>query len=323
VRILTGCRLHFGLLAWGATAGPRFGGAGVMLDSPGVDLAIVRDRDWSIRGVQPGCERIEQFVRKYREHRGDYPTPPPCRLDLVREIPAHAGLGSGTQLGLAVARGLAVMAGENPVPTAELARRIGRGARSSVGIHGFEQGGFIVDAGKSDRQPVGGLAARLPFPAEWRFVLVTPPEAPGLSGGAERAAFQRLPTMPAATTAELRRLISDALRPALAAEEFERFSEALYELNRRVGEAFAPVQCGPYANPRMAELARRLRAEGIRGVGQTSWGPTLFALLPDRTSTENAVARLAAPGPWADCALHIAAAKNDPAAVLVESDEFA
>jgi predicted sugar kinase len=69
----------------------------------------------------------------------------------------------------------------------------------------------------------------------------------------------------------------------------------------------------------MGDLASRLRADGIRGVGQTSWGPTLFALLPDSPAAESLVARLAATPLCENCTLHLARPKNVPAQVLIEA----
>ena len=71
-----------------------------------------------------------------------------------------------------------------------------------------------------------------------------------------------------------------ALLPALAIEDVEAFGAAIYELNARAGDAFAAAQGGRYAGPTVAALIGRLRAAGIKGVGQSSWGPTVFAITP-------------------------------------------
>jgi beta-RFAP synthase len=77
------------------------------------------------------------------------------------------------------------------------------------------------------------------------------------------------------------RLVLLGLLPALAERDLDAFGEALYDFNRRVGVGFAPVQGGSYASPRIAELVSFVRGEGIRGVGQSSWGPTVFAVTSD------------------------------------------
>src|SRR5262249_44344934 len=78
--------------------------------------------------------------------------------------------------------------------------------------------------------------------------------------------------------------------PALAEQDVEAFGEALYEYNARSGELFAAVQGGTYADRRVADLVAFLRREGVRGVGQSSWGPAVFAV----TAHEDRAAQLTA-----------------------------
>jgi beta-RFAP synthase len=232
-------------------------------------------------------------------------------------IPGHIGLGSGTQLGMAVAKVLSALVGENSVKPSELARRVNRGRRSALGIHGFATGGFLVDGGKRTEGDVGALLDRADFPVEWRFVLVTPADATGLSGNAELDAFARLPAMPAGTTGRLCSILLLELLPAVLEADFDTCGAALYEFGRLVGDYFAPVQGGTYATPATTELVRRLRQRGIRGVGQTSWGPTLFALCPDPPAAEELKRDLAA-SRWCDCRFSIAAPLNRGALVRLD-----
>jgi predicted sugar kinase len=66
--------------------------------------------------------------------------------------------------------------------------------------------------------------------------------------------------------------------PALLEADLPAFGEALYEFNRRVGEMFRPIQGGIYAHPRSAAIVEFVRKQSIAGVGQSSWGPALFAI---------------------------------------------
>ena len=69
--------------------------------------------------------------------------------------------------------------------------------------------------------------------------------------------------------------------PALIEKDLEVFGEAVYDFNARVGEAFAPVQGGIYADSRIADVIGFVRRQGARGVGQSSWGPAVFAVVDD------------------------------------------
>jgi beta-ribofuranosylaminobenzene 5'-phosphate synthase len=79
-------------------------------------------------------------------------------------------------------------------------------------------------------------------------------------------------------TAELARLVLLGILPSLIEHDLPAFGDSLHEFNRRVGEMFEPWQGGVYANPQSAELIDWLRGQGINGVGQSSWGPTVFAI---------------------------------------------
>jgi predicted sugar kinase len=88
------------------------------------------------------------------------------------------------------------------------------------------------------------------------------------------------------------RLTLLGLLPALAGRNLPAFGEALEEFNRRAGEPFAASQGGEYAGPAVAEAVAFLRRQGVRAVGQSSWGPTVFGVTDGTTKAEE-VARAA------------------------------
>lgn len=296
MRVRTGSRLHFGLLSlaadeplWPDRQGQpllparRFGGVGLMVEQPGIEVCATDADTWSAEG--PLAERALPFaLRLAQSVQADYPRQQfsPQRLTVEQAAPEHVGLGTGTQLGLAVARAVA-MQWRIQAGASDLARRLGRGLRSALGIHGFEQGGFLVEAGKRSPNEVAPLIARVAFPQTWRVVLVLPAGVTGLHGTGERDAFARLTDAPLdlVQTDVLCRLVLLGMLPALVEEDLEVFGEALFDFNARVGEVFAPVQGGLYAGARQAEMVAFVRGKGVRGVGQSSWGPAVFAVVSD------------------------------------------
>ena len=175
------------------------------------------------------------------------------------------------------------MSGLTELDAGELAWRVGRGVRSALGVHGFAQGGFLVEAGKRAVDELSPLVARLAFPETWRVVVAVPPGPKGIHGGDEIRLFAELRDRPAplAQTEAMCRLVLLGMLPALRENDLEAFGEALHDYNRRAGELFAPVQGGPYAGTAVAELVRFFRDQGARGVGQSSWGPAVFAVTGD------------------------------------------
>jgi beta-RFAP synthase len=216
---------------------------------------------------------------------------------------------------MALAKLCSLVACEREAPPVELARRAGRGLRSAVGLYGFEYGGLIVEAGKLSPDEISPLAARVEIPAAWRFVLVRPRGAAGVSGSDEVAGFARLPPMSEATTDRLCRITLTDLLPAASERDCRRASAAIDELGRLVGEYFAPVQGGVFADERMRRLVKSLKGRGVDGIGQTSWGPTLFILCSDSAAAQSLADDVHTEPDAADCEITIAAPLNHGAIV--------
>jgi beta-RFAP synthase len=294
IRVTAPARLHFGLLSlpaegddfWpdrqGTPALPvrHFGGVGLMVECPALRLQVEPSPAWSAEG--PLAERALAFARRFAQAvpAGSLA---PHRLIVESAPPEHCGLGSGTQLGLAVARALAAAAGLADLGPAELARRVGRGLRSALGVHGFDRAGFLVEGGKRSPDELAPLVARLPFPEAWRVVLAVAPGEQRVHGDREWLAFHDLLGRPnrAGAADALCRLVLLGMLPALVEHDAEAFGEALHDFNARAGEMFAAVQGGTYSSPGVAELVAFVRRQGVRGVGQSSWGPVVFAVVED------------------------------------------
>ena len=283
-------RLHFGLLAWGPATPRQFGGVGLMVRDPGLTLAATPSDRWSAAGHSAGRVR-EVLDRVVARVEAEGHVIPPARIDVTRAPAEHVGLGLGTQLGLGVARLVDRLAGLPDRSPEALARQAGRGLRSGVGLHGFHHGGLIVDGGRSTSedhpdQSIPPLLARSPFPPEWSVLVVVPGRTPGLHGEPERRAFAALPPFPDALTDRLCRLVLLGLLPAVAERDLPAFGDALEEMQRRVGEGFAPAQGGVFGSAETPALLAALSDSGLHGVGQSSWGPTLYGLTaepdPDR-----------------------------------------
>jgi len=288
-RVAAPSRLHFGLLAlpvvgpdrWpGIDGGPglpvrHFGGVGLLVDRPGLAVRVERAATWSADG--PLADRALGFARQFA---GSLTECRPFRVMVEHAPTEHTGLGVGTQLALAVAKGIAIETGHADWPAMELASRVGRGERSAIGIHGFDRGGLIVEGGKLANEVISPLVGRHAFPAEWAVLLFTPAGAVAWHGGRERSAFAQLSRAGAAAdTGALCRIILTGLLPALASAHLDAFGDALYEFNARAGDAFAQMQGGRYGSPAATECVRGLRSAGVRGAGQSSWGPTVFAVV--------------------------------------------
>lgn len=267
-------RLHFGVLDLRGDLGRRFGGIGAAVPAPSLLLEARPAAELKAEG--PDADRALEFARRFARH---HDLDLRLHFCLHRSIPSHAGLGSGTQLALAVARASAELS-NLPTDVTALAHAVDRGRRSGVGTWTFAHGGFVLEGGRTaDAEHVAPLLARLPFPETWRCVVAVPRGKPGLAGDDEAAAFARLPSPSARDVERVAHLVLMQLLPALAEADLAGFGDALGEVQRITGGWFAPVQGGVFAPGETGELIDRLRAWGAAGVGQSSWGPAVYGIV--------------------------------------------
>jgi beta-RFAP synthase len=222
------------------------------------------------------ADRAVAFTRQYLHH---HELSKGAHIHVHRSLPSHAGLGSGTQLALAIARGLAELYDLDTGPRA-LARAMGRAQRSAIGTWTFAGGGLVVEGGRlPTSDECGPLIARLPFPETWRCVVVVPDGPPGISGADEADAFARLPPPSERDVEHVSHLVLMSLLPALADSDLGQFGRALSEIQEVTGRWFAPAQGGTFAPGPSRALVRQLAEWGAAGVGQSSWGPTVYGIV--------------------------------------------
>src|SRR4051794_35860379 len=285
VHVRAPSRLHFGMFSFGHTDRPQFGGVGVMVEPPSVDVRISQSDRLLFRGSMTDRARktVELLTEKWRL------AGLPTSLIEIDSPAEHTGLGVGTQLSLAIAAGLRKHLELPEMFAEDLAISVGRGLRSAVGTYGFAHGGLIVDDGKGPGQPIGTLARRTALPKEWRFVLVRNVKEVGRAGTSEARAFERLPAVPEETTRELWSIAMEEILPAVDDADCDEFGKAVYRFGCLAGGCFSAAQGGPFASREIAKLIETIRSLGIEGAGQSSWGPTVFAATAGQNSAEELV----------------------------------
>ena len=273
VYVKTPARLHLGLIDLNGDLGRLFGGLGVGIDRPNVIL----EAQWSERLAVTGekTDVVKTLAKRFLE---TYNIKANASIKVKQTIPEHAGLGSGTQLALAVATALAKLFDVN-ASIRELAKAMGRGQRTSVGTTIFERGGFVVDGGKNvTKKSFPATIFRQPFPKEWVFVVAVPNVEKGLAKDEETAAFAGMSPMLAEDAGKLCRLTMMKLLPSLIERDIKGFGEALTQIQTIIGGYFAVAQGGTYSSLAATEGTALMRKLGAYGVGQSSWGPAFYGL---------------------------------------------
>lgn len=274
VEVACTARLHLGFLDLNGGLGRRFGSIGLALDAPATRLSLRVARQTSVTG--PERERAAQFLAIMTD---SLHVPGAHALHVEHAIPSHAGLGSGTQLALAVASAVRCLHGLTRDVRGDAAR-LGRGARSGIGVGLFMHGGLVVDGGvAADTRAPPPLLAHAAVPESWRVLLLLDPAREGLSGQQERRAFAALPPISQAAAAEICRLTLMQVLPGVLEDELGGFGAAITRIQVILGDHFRPAQGGRFTSSAVAATLEMLAAAGATGIGQSSWGPTGFAFV--------------------------------------------
>lgn len=279
-------RLHMGFMDLNGSLGRRFGSLGLALEEIGVRLRAEKSDDMRCEGAQSA--RAENYLRLLQQQ---IQLPGGVHVRIERAIPEHAGLGSGTQLAIAVGMAATQLYGLDFTPR-QIALMLDRGNRSGIGVGAFEQGGFLVDGGRGSADSLPPLISRLVFPSHWRVLLVMHHDVQGLHGAQEKNAFRDLPAFPHQQAAHLSRLVVMNALPALAEARAQEFGAAISELQNTVGDYFAPAQGGRYTSAQVTRILHWLQREGVAGIGQSSWGPTGFAIVESESQAQTLLAGL-------------------------------
>lgn len=285
VTLTVPARLHLGFVDLNGALGRRFGSLGIAIDAPHTRLSIGRAEQLRVSGAD--SSRARQHLERLASH---FALDSGLHLQIDESIPSHVGLGSGTQLGLAVATAVSTLFGLG-LNARAVAQLLDRGARSSIGIGAFEQGGVVLDGGKGEGDEPPPILSRMPFPEEWRVLLIFDRARQGLNGQHEANAFRRMPTFPGDRAAELCRLVLMLALPSLAERNLDGFGRAVTAMQRMIGDHFAPAQGARYMSPAVAEVLAWFDAEGVRGYGQSSWGPTGFGLIANEAEAQALLAQ--------------------------------
>jgi len=325
-------RLHMGFIDLNGSLGKRFGSLGVGLDAPDtlVELAIGKDvfglgpepshvarhKQRLLQHLQEQCRRMALTEASPYADGGRIPDAgiPDISIKVHREIPRHFGLGSGTQMALAIGEGLNQLFDVTLSPS-EIAAVTARGQRSGIGIGTFAAGGFVIDDGRRAETIVPEIIAQHAFPEAWRILLIFDHQHVGVHGDQERAAFAALPDADLAATNQINQLVMAQALPAIRAQDLKKFGDVVAVLQAYTGDYFAPAQGGRYASDAVAAVLKTLMQVGVHCVGQSSWGPTGFAVFESQAAVDAQLDQLKKHFPAEHLTFQICAARNQGACV--------
>ncbi|AAB89167.1 MULTISPECIES: beta-ribofuranosylaminobenzene 5'-phosphate synthase [Archaeoglobus] len=273
LRLRTPSRIHITLIDLNGSIGRVDGGVGLALEEPHIEIKAKESETFVLKGEPINRERFEIAAAKMAEYCGRG-----AEIEVVSDYDAHVGLGSGTQISLAVGRAFSELYGLN-LTTRQIAEIMGRGGTSGIGVAVFDHGGLVVDGGHSTKEKKSFLPssasrakpapmiARLDFP-DWNVVLAIP-DLKGFFGEREVNLFQKSCPVPLEDVREICHLILMKMLPAVVEADLDEFGKAL----KRIQElGFKKAEVEQYG-------------ELIKGcfdladcIGMSSTGPTVYAI---------------------------------------------
>jgi beta-ribofuranosylaminobenzene 5'-phosphate synthase len=289
VTVSTSARLHLGFFDLSSQTNRRFGSMGVAIQAYRTSLSLSKSSSASDN------HRVDQdkwASAIFQRHLAQYSHPSPMQLDIQSSIPRHSGLGSGTQMALAMGCAVDHLL-ETPFDAKKVALHHQRGGRSGIGIYTFEQGGLIVDGGHaSNSAGVPPKLGRYVFPEDWPFILIEDTSHVGIHGDQEKQAFKTLKPQSLAATHQLSHRILMETLPALIERNYAVFASGLGALQQYNASYFSEAQGGMFASEYVSKVLAYLNDLGYQGLGQSSWGPTGFVLLPSLVEAETCLKAL-------------------------------
>lgn len=292
---MTPSRLHITLIDLNASLGRMDGGVGITLDDPRMILVAEEDDEIIISASASSASGDDLFFAECMRRSAEAVLPHGMglRIDLQQIYPAHVGLGSGTQISLAT--GMAVnLLYDLDLSVREIAKMVGRGGTSGIGVAAFEEGGFILDGGHSSsekdfspssasRAPPPPVLMRRDFP-DWGIVLAIP-RLKGAHSVKEVKIFQNECPIPLREVQALSHIILMKMLPSIVEEDIVGFGESINEV-QKVG--FKRREVG-IQDPMIKEIIEEMIDCGAYGAGMSSFGPIVYCITEDPTGIEKMV----------------------------------
>jgi len=278
IKVVSPSRLHLILIDLNAELGRVDGGAGITLESPGMELLAAEVDNVEIVGDSLLAGKMRKAADAL------LPAGKGIKLQINDSLPDHVGLGSGTQAALSAAAAINKMYGLGK-SVRELAIAVGRGGTSGIGVAAFENGGIILDGGHKFKDkcafspsaashvPPGPVLFRRDFP-DWPIVLAIP-NTKGAHDAEEVDIFKKYCPIPLAEVQEICHVILMQMLPALVEEDLESFGRAINHF-QLVGFKRREVELQPWP---VLDIMEYMRDNGASGSGISSFGPVVYGIV--------------------------------------------
>lgn len=278
INVVSPSRLHLTLIDLNAEIGRVDGGVGITLESPSLEISASEADTVEVVGSSLLAGRMLKAAKAV------LPPGKGVKIHIIRDLPDHVGLGSGTQAALSAAAAVNEIYGLGK-SVRELAIAVGRGGTSGIGVAAFEKGGFLVDGGHrfkekgafspsaASRMPPGPVLFRGAFP-DWNIVLAIP-NTKGVHDAEEVDIFKKVCPIPLSEVQEISHVILMQMLPALVEEDIESFGRAINHF-QTAGFKKREVELQPGI---VLDVMKYMQDNGASGSGISSFGPVVYGIV--------------------------------------------
>ncbi|MFW9897170.1 MAG: beta-ribofuranosylaminobenzene 5'-phosphate synthase [Candidatus Thorarchaeota archaeon] len=300
LKITTPCRIHLSLIDENGYTGRVDGGIGLMLDRPNVVFEASNSaKEFKIEAHKYYRESIEvineiasKVFKMFNISNKNF------HFNLKRYFPSHVGLGSKTQLSLAIITAITKLKKYEKLSIEQLTQFVQRGGTSGIGWRGFDLGGFILDGGHdfghgkekenflpSSASPNSNPAITLirhNIPDNWRFVLVIPNVKKGAYGDEEIRVFQNYAPIPQNEVNEVSHQIIMKIIPGIIKNDLECFGNGLKRI-QSIG--FKKIEI-KLQHQIVKDLLKFFEDYGLNAYGMSSFGPSVVGIVESDSEAE-------------------------------------
>ncbi len=208
-------------------------------------------------------------------------------VKFIDRLAVHSGFGSGSRHDLCVAKGVAQLARKR-VMAMQLAEILGRGTRSMMGIALFSKGGFAIEA--------GATISHSYIPPEWRVILINPKieksDKTYIHGQTEDSMISNSFALSLRSGSKISGSVRKEMLGSICENDFKRFELAVNYLQNQAVKQFGSFQGGSASTNSGRMILEFMKKRGLKAIGQSSWGPTVFALAPSEDAAESIIKEL-------------------------------
>lgn len=294
LQIKTPCRLHATLIDMNGSIGRIDGGVGFTLSNPSWKIDFETSGSPQLKlDIPNGVDGrdIAELVSGILKRLGSSPENAGISINVREIVPRHVGLGSKTQLAMALGDGISRVLNphEPPLSKEVLASIVKRGGTSGIGVTSYFHGGVIIDGGHefgagkekesflpssaSTAKPAPVLS-RDDLPSGWRAVIGIPMLESGAHDAGEIDIFKQRCPVPVSEVQQLAHVILMKMMPAI---KMQRFKEVCECIDYFQDSGFKKVEVG-LRGPVYRQMLQSWRDAGAPCAGMSSFGPAIYTL---------------------------------------------